>query len=147
MGQRHSSSGDLSKSIAITVSLGKDHGPSPAHRYRTQISFLQQDQDCLTQSWRSTSKGLSSAGRNEIVAGKILKHQTRAPVPWLGHFPCFSPLHHMSQQSVSPIDCLGNVISLIRKRKISPPVLLNSVGVLREDDLWTAAEYMIASRQ
>lgn len=38
--------------------------------------------------------------------GIILKHQTRAPAPWLGHFPCFSP-----SSPHNPSKCLPHWLS------------------------------------
>lgn len=41
-----------------------------------------------------------------LVEGIILKHQTRAPAPWLGHFPCFSP-----SSPHNPSKCLPHWLS------------------------------------
>lgn len=60
--------------------------------------------------------------------------------------PPFSPLHPTIQHSLLPIEFPGNMFSLIRERKVSPLALLNSLVLLREEDLWAAAGCATASR-
>lgn len=48
----------------------------------------------------SVLQGEGACGRNDS------KHQTRAPAPWLGHFPCFSP-----SSPHNPSKCLPHWLS------------------------------------